>query len=614
MVELTGITATVFGLAWNCKDITCWVNVHVVVEIIFFLIGTGLSVFNTRTDWIVVLSYQELGFNNPLLPRSIDWLRALFLFASIGTILTTITVLHDGLVLLYFVYKKVMIPQCKRLSDRYAPNETENMRNLQENLIQEDNPNTQQGEEFQKEDVKDPPKPDDTTDPLKPCYRCGCNVGTRNENLGCIGLWFQDVPMLTIAVLYAFSQTTCRVPDNRDVTPFLRDIGISATAATLTSIWKLLRSFYRVYVSIGVRIKERDSCKNCTRIQEKCFPKKGDALYPPGTRTQYCIFPFFVGLVFQLSAIMMAVGVTAGVWISYGIVQLTPNSDNSLGIYRLSINDLKYVRLLNISDILLSNGTLVYLEQVPADELRFDEDIFCLSEFDYRSDDSQIFYNTVQLEVVSSDGHFCVTSNGVTSNGVTSNGFSFCALHYKLLSYASTEPLTGEVERFASQCSVVQFDFNYNGEPVIDSGIDVAQHIDRSNFPLNDEQLVIFYPAPINIYLPVASITTVGIQIVHTFQDFTTAANITCAITFVHDRGHGRINFNYRDIHNYRQTSCSCSFPTLSQNCQQFHDNLFYAFATQDDVVPYTHCSEIPEEMLKPHHDPAMTVGCPCIF
>ena len=77
---------------------------------------------------------------------------------------------------------------------------------------------------------------DDISDPFKLCYHCGCNADTRSENLGCIALWFQDVPMFTIiiAVLYALSQTTCRVPDNRDVTPFLRDIAISATAATLS--------------------------------------------------------------------------------------------------------------------------------------------------------------------------------------------------------------------------------------------------------------------------------------------------------------------------------------------------------------------------------------------
>ena len=655
MTEIVSYVATASGLALNTRDFSCWCTVHVVVKTVLFLVSTGLAVFNTRTDWNVVFSYQEVGFNNPLLPRSIDWLRALYLFASIGTILTVITVFHDGLVLLYSLYKAMKAPCCKNKSN--DPNQSENMIALHESLLPSDGPtepagwesthngrsdeprrqestlntstnepdeqestpdnstneqeeqastatNEPEGQEPISDDSTNQPEEqgpkhgdDDINDPFKPCYHCGCNVDTRSENLGCIALWFQDVPMLTIAVLYAFSQTTCRVPDNRDVTPFLRDIGISATAATLASFWKLIRSFYRVYISVGVRIKERDKCTNCTHVQ-KCFPKKGDALYPPGTRTQYCIFPFFVGLAFQLSAIAMAVGVTAGVWISYGILLQTPNSDNSLGVYRLSTYDLQYVRLLDISDILSSNGSFVLLEQIPNRELLF-EDIYCLSEFDYRSEDSQIFFNAVQLEVISSDGHFCVSTAGLNS----------CGLYYKFLSYASVEPITGEVELFELRCSVVQYDFNYDGKPVIDFSINVSQQIDRSNFPLNGEQLVIFYPSPISIYLPVSIISTVGTPILHTFEDLLTATNITCIIRFVHDLDQGRINFDYRDVYNYQQSNCFCSF-SPGPNCNQFHGN---AYATQDNfVTPYTHCSEIPEEKLKPYHDLTIAVECPC--
>ena len=51
------------------------------------------------------------------------------------------------------------------------------------------------------------------TDPLKWCFRKGWNSTTRNEALGAIILWFQDVPMLTMSVLYAFSQTSCKTPE-----------------------------------------------------------------------------------------------------------------------------------------------------------------------------------------------------------------------------------------------------------------------------------------------------------------------------------------------------------------------------------------------------------------
>lgn len=39
----------------------------------------------------VVLNFKD----NPLLPCNVRWLQALFLFASIGTILTAITIIHS---------------------------------------------------------------------------------------------------------------------------------------------------------------------------------------------------------------------------------------------------------------------------------------------------------------------------------------------------------------------------------------------------------------------------------------------------------------------------------------------------------------------------------------
>ncbi len=149
-------------------------------------------------------------------------------------------------------------------------------------------------------------------------YRCGCNVVTRNETLGAIALWFQDVPMLTIAVLYAFSQFTCKTPDIRNVSPILRDIGISATATTVATIWRSTRSFIRLYSSIGVRIP------SCVRKCSKCLPKKGDVVYPPDTRSQVCIFGFFFGLLMQIQAI------ASSIWLYFGL--LDTSFDDSLGI------------------------------------------------------------------------------------------------------------------------------------------------------------------------------------------------------------------------------------------------------------------------------------------
>ena len=69
----------------------------------------------------------------------------------------------------------------------------------------------------------------------------------------------------------------------------------------------------------------------------KTIPKKGDVLFPSDTCMQYCIFPFLFGLILQLAAIVMAVSVTLTIWLQFAFLK-TPNFDDSLGIYRTSLN------------------------------------------------------------------------------------------------------------------------------------------------------------------------------------------------------------------------------------------------------------------------------------
>lgn len=184
------------------------------------------------------------------------------------------------------------------------------------------------------------------------------------------------------------SQSTCKVPDARDVTPTLLDIGISSAAATLAATWRVLRSLIRLYKSIGARIvlKNKNSCFR------RCIPKKlSEVIYPPNTRVQCCIFPFFIGLIFQLLAIAAGSWVSFSIWTSY--VQLKiPNVDDSLAIYHFTLAETD-VRVLELSGTIIPpNGSYVSLEQISdrelqAFEMATEEDVFCLSEFEYRSED-----------------------------------------------------------------------------------------------------------------------------------------------------------------------------------------------------------------------------------
>lgn len=100
MADPRELAATTAGLCLNFSDFAPeWVT----LETIFFLISTGLAVFDTYSDWKVVLDFKNDGFNNPLLPPNDHWLYAWLLFASLGTFLTLISFFQDGHCLLYSV-------------------------------------------------------------------------------------------------------------------------------------------------------------------------------------------------------------------------------------------------------------------------------------------------------------------------------------------------------------------------------------------------------------------------------------------------------------------------------------------------------------------------------
>ena len=207
--EIGGYLSTAAGLG---MEFSGFAPGWVFLQTIIFTISTALAVFDTYTDWEVVLNFKDTGFNNPLLPRDDPWLRAWFFFASLGTLLTTISVLHDGIDLLYAYYKSCQKHCCKCSRDRYAT----------------------EGFEMKEKGFKDDKKEEseeEIEDPCKCCFRHGWNGTTRNETLAAITLWFQDVPMLTLAVLFAFSQSTCKTPEPRDATGPLLDVGISAIAS-----------------------------------------------------------------------------------------------------------------------------------------------------------------------------------------------------------------------------------------------------------------------------------------------------------------------------------------------------------------------------------------------
>ena len=159
--EMGGYMSTATGLCLNFSD---FAPEWVVLQTILFLISTGLAVFDTYTDWEVVLDFKDVGFNNPLLPPNDHWLRAWLLFASIGTFLTFISFLQDGHSLLYTMYGSCK----KRCCKSSTPKETYELDDFKD----------------KEKEGRDAEDDDDIDDPCKCCYHCGCNSATRNETLG----------------------------------------------------------------------------------------------------------------------------------------------------------------------------------------------------------------------------------------------------------------------------------------------------------------------------------------------------------------------------------------------------------------------------------------------
>ena len=80
-----------------------------IVEIVVLLIGCGVSIFDTITDWNIVFQFRDKGLQNPLLPIDNSWLHALYIFTVIGTILTATTIFHESLNVLHSLWHT-----CKR--------------------------------------------------------------------------------------------------------------------------------------------------------------------------------------------------------------------------------------------------------------------------------------------------------------------------------------------------------------------------------------------------------------------------------------------------------------------------------------------------------------------
>ena len=611
------------------------------VRLILYLVSTGLGIFDTYTDWELVLQFQRNGFNHPLLRLDLHWLRAWYFFAILGTIFTIFSISNETIDIFYslWLFSWKYLCRCCRKTNVKKKDNNNTHNDMFEMKKRNDTDNTWSSE-TEKEKAEKEQKVEETdedvviTDACKCCYRCGWNFTTRAETVAKLSLWLQDVPMLVLAILYVFSQTSCKLPEARDVSGDLFNVGLSALASTAAIAFRLTRSILRLCASIGLRIKSKKQVRKMgkyCRFLSKILPEKGDAMYPPNTCAQCCIIPFYLVLIFDFILVPMGCLLSLIIWIGYFSLKTTPNFDDSLAIFRIQYTG-ESVHLLNISNNIIpaSHGTYVSFETIQ--EVENSEITHCLSEFQYRKEDFTIYFNSIEVEAISAQGEFCAIKTG--SNVDDFDTYSRCTIYYTfrefVLFYGSRNRYSGKITRFDDECTVVKDKLPpIRAGPDLDLSIQVERNIDRTNHPNATQDLLILYIGIQNstervnnvlAYVSVSDIVAVGLDKTYfgTFQDPSNGFNTTYLIRFFYNTFLRQFTYNVREVYNYpppMNGTCTCSSVLDGQNTiRQFLEigSFMYGYFDQEmgDYQPLWNCSSIPFDKLVPQLNRFLFVSC----
>ena len=673
--EIVDYVCTGAGLCLECSG--DFAPGFLIVQIVLLLLGSGLSIFDTITDWNIVIQFRDQGFQNPLLPTDINWLRAWYLFAAIGTIFTAITVFHESLDLLHSMWHT-----CKRCCSKsrkhyrvltgkeegvemqsktgdssstaesqedgsesnrdhsdhhyhlYQDGSNENiLGDKDENETEDANDKNDRTENATgttpQSNATDSKDDDDDTidDACKCCYRFGWNFTTRAETLSFLSLWFHDAPMLTMAVLYAFAQSTCKLPEREDVTGVLLSIGISATASIIAASYRLTRSFIRLFISVGVRIKSKKEASKMGKWGKRCsriLPEQGDAIYPKDTCAEWCIVPYYVSLLFDFILVTMGASIVLSIWTQYLILKHATNFDDSLGIYRFQ-TDVGYTFVTNISGTIIPpsgiSSSYVAVEMIQDGR----DTVYCLSEFQYIEKDSEIIFNTVELQPISNDGAFCAVKSGF--NPEDSANYSSCTLYYgglgfKIMRYGFRDPITGKIKLLDNECIILKDRLpSVKAGPNLDLSIDVETHLQYTMTDINTkDQLLILYIYSNNgrntvmFNVPVARIVELGLDIraFRTFFDPVNGSRVAYLIRFSYSRYISQFNYNVKEV-------VSFDGPFINQTCSNANRlnqpgfRFVYGYPVPGETGHYqllSSCSVIPQMRLQPVADPTLVVYC----
>ena len=599
-----------------------------IIRIILYLVSTGLAIFDTYTDWELVLQFEKDGFNHPLLPLDLNWLRAWYFFAILGTIFTAVSISNETIDIIYSLWLFCQKYCCKPSCRCHQKTNEEVKANIHDVAFEMKESSANSVTETDNDSPKSENEAVIITDACRCCYRCGWNFTTRAETIAKFSLWFQDVPMLTLAILYAYSQSTCKLPEVRDVSGDLFNVGLSALASTAAVTFRLVRSILRLCASVGLRMKSKKEVSKMGKYGKffsKILPEKGDAMYPPDTCAQCCIIPYYITLTFDFVLVFMGGFISLAIWLNYLSLKRTPNFDDSLAIFRFRYTG-DSVHLLNISNNIIpaSNGSFISFETVVDSGGK--EVTHCLSEFQYREEDFDIFFNTIEVQAISDKGEFCAIKTG--NNVSNFSDYSRCTLYYTyggfVLFYGSTDRLTGEITHFDDECIVIKdrSPVVYAG-PDLDFSIQVEKNIERTRHPNTSQDLLILYVSPQNsttvviFNVSVADIITEGLDVTyfHTFRHPSNGTNVTYLVRYFYNYFTAQFTYNVREVFNYpppRNGRCSCSSQVVG--LRQFLEIGLFVYGYFDPQIGryplLQNCSGIPFDKLILRYNVFLTVDC----
>ena len=198
----------------NTTGLGCAARVHtpycLMCRIILFLLSVCLRSLDNFYHWKVWLTIQESGLDHPLLRIPDAWTKAWFVFTCIGTALAILYIANElsGVISFYRQYKEKIT--------------------------------------------------DDIT--CLPCNAGGLNYITRTEILTLISVTLEDLPLLTLSLLFAAAQYSCNQPTPRENLSVLNAVFITSLSSLLHVGWSLLRFLLHLFLR---------ACSNYCRARTK---------------------------------------------------------------------------------------------------------------------------------------------------------------------------------------------------------------------------------------------------------------------------------------------------------------------------------------------------------